>query len=132
MPKKPAPKTPTVKKVIERHILSLPGAKLSLQWGNDRVFKVGGKMFAVLSPDGSDDGGYHGIVMSFKVADDSFEVLTKQPGIIPAPYLARAKWVALEKFSALKPNEIKAYVERAHAIVASGLSKKAQKDLGLI
>jgi predicted DNA-binding protein (MmcQ/YjbR family) len=130
MPKNPVAKTPAVKKAIEAHILSLPGAKLSIQWGSDRVFKVGGKMFAVLSPDG--EASYHGIVMSFKVADDSFEVLTKQPGIIPAPYLARAKWVALENFSALKPAELKAYVERAHAIVASALSKKAQKDLGLL
>jgi predicted DNA-binding protein (MmcQ/YjbR family) len=40
--------------------------------------------------------------------------------------------VALEKFSALKPNELKAYVARAHAIVAAGLPKKAQKELGLL
>lgn len=33
---------------VEKFLLALPGATLSIQWGNDRVFKLGGKMFAVI------------------------------------------------------------------------------------
>jgi predicted DNA-binding protein (MmcQ/YjbR family) len=112
---------------VEKFLLSLPHATLSVQWGNDRVFKVAGKMFAVI--------GYHNDKsfggMSFKASEESFRILTELPGIIPAPYLARAHWVALDKPTRLPAKELKAYLTRAHAIVASGLTKKKQKELGL-
>ena len=113
-------------KAIEKHLLSLPGAKLSLQWGEERVFKIGGRMFAVLSPEGSRPR-----TLSFKAGEDSFHILTRMKNIIPAPYLARAHWVYLEKPDALKPGELKAYLTRAHAIVASGLPKKMRASLGM-
>ena len=70
---------------VKKHCLSLPGATVNIQWGYDHVFKVGGKMFAVY---GMDKKTYHG--MSFKVADDTFEILTQMPNIIPgALYGAR-------------------------------------------
>jgi predicted DNA-binding protein (MmcQ/YjbR family) len=57
--------------------------------------------------------------------------LTELPGIKPAPYLARAHWVWLDKPTRLPPAELKAYLTRAHAIVASGLPKKKQAAMGL-
>ena len=51
---------------------------------------------------------------------------------MPAPYLARAQWVRMDRPSRLKAAELKAYLKRAHAIVSSGLSKKTQRELGLI
>jgi predicted DNA-binding protein (MmcQ/YjbR family) len=111
---------------VKKHCLSLPGATVNVQWGYDQVFKVGGKMFAVY---GMDKKTYHG--MSFKVADDSFEILTQMPDIIPAPYLARAKWVKLEKANALPARDIKAYLTRAHALIAAKLPKKTRAKLGI-
>ena len=111
---------------IEKFCLSLPGAKLSIQWGADHVYKVGDKMFAVLGPP---DAKPHS--MSLKTSDDSFAILTKDKNIIPAPYLARAKWVQLTKLDALGAKELKAYLTRAHAIVAGGLTKKKRAELGL-
>lgn len=113
-------------KEIEKFLLSLPAATLSVQWGSDHVFKIGGKMFAAMNAPESEFLG-----LSFKVGDDSFTILTKQKSIVPAPYLARAHWVQLQMLSALKDKELKAYLERAHAIVASGLSKKKRISLGL-
>jgi predicted DNA-binding protein (MmcQ/YjbR family) len=113
---------------IEKLLLALPATTLSVQWGHDRVFKVGGKMFAVLGfVDKDTPAG-----LSFKASDDSFRLLTELPGITPAPYLARAQWVRLDKPSRLKASELKAYLTRAHSIVAAGLSKKLQRELGLI
>ncbi len=113
-----------MKKVeIEKFMLTLPGATLSIQWGSDRVFKVGGKMFAVT---GESPG------MSFKASSESFRILTELPGIKPAPYLARAEWVYLDKPTRLPAKDLKAYLTRAHAIVASGLPKKTQRELGLL
>lgn len=111
---------------VEKHIMSLPHATLSIQWGNDRVFKIAGKMFAVLGPHEDKASG-----LSFKASEESFRILTELPGIIPAPYLARAHWVWLDKPTRLPAKELKAYLTRAHAIVASGLPKKKQKELGL-
>jgi predicted DNA-binding protein (MmcQ/YjbR family) len=111
---------------LEKFLLALPAATLSIQWGNDRVFKVGGKMFAVTGPH---DGGAKSL--SFKTSDESFRILTELPGIKPAPYLARARWVQLDKPERLPAKELKAYLTRAHALVAAGLTKKLKAELGL-
>jgi predicted DNA-binding protein (MmcQ/YjbR family) len=112
---------------VEKFLLALPHATLTVQWGNDRVFKIAGKMFAVIGQDEAKKPAG----MSFKASEESFRILTELPGIIPAPYLARAHWVALDKPTRLPAKELKAYLTRAHAIVASGLTKKKQKELGL-
>ena len=111
---------------IEKFLKGLPGATLSIQWGDEHVYKVGGKMFAAMS---SLDRPFRWL--SFKAGDASFAILTKQKGIVPAPYLARAQWVQLRRLSALKDKELKAYLTRAHAIVAGGLSKKLRASLGI-
>jgi predicted DNA-binding protein (MmcQ/YjbR family) len=111
---------------VEKFLLTLPAATLSIQWGNDRVFKVGGKMFAVMGPhDGKSKN------MSFKASSESFRILTEVEGIKPAPYLARAEWVQIDKPTRLPQKELKAYLTRAHSIVASGLPKKTQRELGI-
>lgn len=111
---------------IRDHLAALPGATLSIQWGDDHVFKVGGKMFAVMrNPDAKAQ------TISFKAGDDSFQILTQEEGIIPAPYLQRAKWVQLDRLTRMKPAELKAYLTRAHAIVADGLTRKLRAELGL-
>jgi len=106
---------------IEKHCLSLPGATVSVQWGDDRVFKVGGKMFAVLG-----EGR-----ISFKAGDIAFEMLIEQDGIIPAPYLARAKWVLLETLKALPAAELKARLADAHRQVVAKLPKKLRASLAI-
>ena len=102
---------------LTKHLLSLPGATLSIQWGDDHVFKVGGKMFAAMNAPTTKP---HSI--SFKADEMSFHVLTKMRGIIPAPYLARAQWVHLDRLDRLPDKQLKGYTTRAHAIVARGLT----------
>jgi predicted DNA-binding protein (MmcQ/YjbR family) len=111
---------------VKAYCLSLPGATLSIQWGADHVFKVGGKMFAVLGPP---EQKPH--TLSFKTSDESFHILTQENGIVPAPYLARAHWVMLENLRVLKSTELKAYLSRAHGRIASGLPRKTRASLGI-
>jgi len=111
----------------EKFCLSLPAATLSIQWGADHVYKVGGKMFAAMGPP-----EMRPQTLSFKTSDDSFAILTRAKNIIPAPYLARAKWVQLTKLDALPTKELKAYLTRAHAVVAAGLPKKKRAELGIV
>ena len=127
MAKSPAPKAGSASHgALERACLALPGATKNVQWGNDLVFKVGGKMFAVMGADPGEPTG-----LSFKAGEDSFEILTRMKGIAPAPYLARAKWVRLDHLGALPMPEIKAYLARSHALVAAGLTKKLREELGI-
>jgi predicted DNA-binding protein (MmcQ/YjbR family) len=111
---------------LEKFIFSLPAVTRVVQWGGSHVFKIGGKIFAIIAPPEN-----RALGIMFKVSDASYDILTKQKNIVPAPYLARAHWVQLEKLSALNDKELKAYLTRAHAIVASGLSKKKRASLGI-
>ena len=65
---------------------ALPGATEDVKWGNDLVFSIGGKMFAVVCLEPPHQ-------MSFKCTPEAFAELIEREGIIPAPYLARAMWV---------------------------------------
>ncbi|HWD28689.1 MAG TPA: MmcQ/YjbR family DNA-binding protein [Rhizomicrobium sp.] len=112
---------------VTKHLLSLPGAELSIQWGDDHVFKVGGKMFAAMGPKKLGPQG-----MSFKADEMGFELLTKKRGIIPAPYLARAQWVRIDKLDRLPAKQLKGYLTRAHALAAGKLPKKTRLSLGLL
>lgn len=99
-----------------------------IQWGNASVWKVGGKIFAIHSIWGE---GQHDKI-SFKCSDLSYQVLCELPGIVPAPYLARAKWVQVQEEGALSDEDIKSYIEDAHGIIAAKLTKKMQQELGLL
>jgi len=101
---------------------SFPGATEDIKWGNDLVFSVGSKMFAVTSRD--DTTG-----MSFKVDDDRFLELTDRPGLIPAPYLARAKWVYVEDADALSDDEAAQLLRRSYELVFAKLTKKLQREI---
>src|SRR6266403_1302911 len=80
---------------IRKLCLGFPHATEQVQWGYDLIFKIGGKMFAITPLEPAP------VFLTFKATDESFADLTERPGIIPAPYLARAKWVALENADAL-------------------------------
>ncbi len=98
-----------------------------IQWGNASVWKVGGKIFAICSTWGAGKGRK----ISFKCSDMSYTLLREQAGIIPAPYLARAKWVQLETAKAMSAKDIKLYIQEAHNIVAGKLTKAKRAELGL-
>ncbi|MBA4793087.1 MAG: MmcQ/YjbR family DNA-binding protein [Phenylobacterium sp.] len=107
---------------IEACALALPGATLSVQWGDDHVFKVGGKMFAVLGSAGG---------LSFKASDLAFEVLTEGGPARPAPYLARAKWVRFDDLDSLDPDEVADWLATAHGLVAAKLTRAQRREIGL-
>jgi predicted DNA-binding protein (MmcQ/YjbR family) len=107
---------------VRRYCKSLPHTTETVQWENDLVFKVGGKMYAVaaLEPGGN--------WISFKCSAEDFAELTERPGIIPAPYLARAQWVALETEDAIGAPELKILLRRAYDLVFAKLPRKLQAE----
>lgn len=108
---------------FEKAALALPAAAMDVQWGDDHVFKVGGRMFAVLGPSGP--------TCAFKASDIAFEALTQGGRATPAPYLARAKWVFFDDLTALDDAEVGAWLADAHRLVAAKLTRKARSELGL-
>ena len=108
---------------LRTYCLGLPHVTENVQWGTDLVFKVGGKMFAV----GALEPGDH--CLSFKCAPEEFAELCERPGIIPAPYLARAQWVALETENALPRAELKRLLRQAYDLVVAKLPKKTKSQL---
>lgn len=106
---------------------SLPATTHVVQWGASSVWKVGGKIFAICSRWG--DGDHDRI--SFKCSEMSFAMLRELPGIIPAPYLARARWVQLEDPRAMSDDDIELYIREAHRIITGGLTRSKRRELGL-
>ena len=104
--------------------MSLPNATEKVQWGNDLLFLIGGKMFAVAALDHESPNR-----LAFKCTPEEFEELTGQDGIVPAPYMARNKWVSLERFDALKDAQIKRLIKNSYEMVLQKLPKKVQAQL---
>ncbi len=110
---------------LRRYCLSLPHATEGIQWGNDLLFRIGGKMFAVVALERTP------ICISFKCTPEEFAELTEREGIIPAPYMARNNWVMLESLDVLPRAELKRLIKDSYGMVAAKLTKKVQAQLGL-
>lgn len=95
-----------------------------MQWGGIHVFKTGGRMFATLSPDG---GALRRV--AFKAGPESFHLLPETGRFVPAPYLARAHWVATDDLAALTDAEWRGYLERAWRLVVARLPKRLREPL---
>lgn len=102
--------------------LAHPGATEEVQWGNHLLFKVGGKMFCITNIDDAND-------TSFKVSDEHFDELGSTDDFMPAPHLARAKWLKVVRPQSLKTADWKQFISEAYAIVKAKLPKKVQASL---
>lgn len=103
---------------------ALPGVTEDVKWGDNLVFSVGLKMFAVFDLPAGEP-------FSCKVDPDAFALLIQQPGIRPAPYLAKHSWVAVASLETLPGEVVEELLREAHAIVAAGLPKRLAERLGL-
>jgi predicted DNA-binding protein (MmcQ/YjbR family) len=103
---------------LRKVCLSLPHTTEQIQWGNDLLFKVHGKMFAITPLEPAP------VCLTFKCTDEAFAELTERPNLIPAPYLARAKWAALEKRDAIARAELAELLRTSYELVLAKLPKK--------
>ena len=108
---------------IQAFCLQLPGTTEDTKWGHNQVFSVGGKMYMVISFDEDPPN------LSFKTEPLVFEALTHQPGIRPAPYLARARWVALENPDVLPDEALEQHIRESYGLVFAKLTRKARQAI---
>jgi predicted DNA-binding protein (MmcQ/YjbR family) len=120
---------------LRTFLLTLPHAVETRQWGNNLVFwvgdkAIGGKMFALIN---LDDPGPRLARTDFMFAanPERFHQLLETEGIVPAPYLARAHWVALTHWNVLPARELEDLLYEANAIVAAKLPSRTRAVLAL-
>jgi predicted DNA-binding protein (MmcQ/YjbR family) len=104
---------------------SLPGVREDIKWGHDLCFCIGEKMFCVTGLEGNPVG------LSFKVRDDEFEDVSVMDGFIPAPYLARNKWVYLKDTRKVSRKKLEEYIRGSYELIKAKLPRKALRELGL-
>lgn len=110
---------------ISKICKGLRGTTTDIKWEDHLCFNVGDKMFLITSPDSVP------VTASLKVCDDDFVELIQREGIIPAPYLARYKWIFLDDIDRLSPKEWTHYAREAHRLIAEKLPLKTKKALGI-
>lgn len=111
---------------VRAFCLALPGATEQVQWGDDLVFKVAGKMFCVARLEAEEGEP----LVGFKVSDEEFAELVERPGIVPAPYLARARWVSLESYAALRKADYERLIVGSYNLVVARLPKSKRPEGG--
>lgn len=108
---------------LRRICLGFPCVTERVQWGNHLLFEVGGKMFAMTSLEPAPN------YVTFKCTPDSFAELVERQNVIPAPYLARAYWVALQTSDALTQRELADCLRAAYDLVLAKLPRKKRDSL---
>lgn len=116
---------------VRAYLLTLPHVVETMQWGDNLVFwvgdkAIGGKMFALI-----DLAGGRGLAISFAAGLEGAAELCEMEGCVPAPYLARAHWIAVERWDVFSTREWQTRLAGAHRIVYDKLPPKAKKILEL-
>jgi predicted DNA-binding protein (MmcQ/YjbR family) len=68
---------------------------------------------------------------SFKVTDEEFDEICSRDGFIPAPYVAKYKWVLIDDINKMNKTGWKKYITQSYNLVKGKLSAKMKKQLGL-
>lgn len=116
---------------VRAYLLHLPHVVETMQWGANLVFwvgdkAIGGKMFAMLNLDDDQKA-----VLSFAAGPERYAELLETEGVFPAPYLARAHWVALKHWGVFRSSELEDLLEQGRQLVYNKLSWKARDLLEL-
>jgi predicted DNA-binding protein (MmcQ/YjbR family) len=116
---------------VREFCLSLPHATEAVGWGHHLVFwvgdkAIGGKMFALIHLDYAGTG-----VVWFHCGAERYQELLEIEGIIPAPYMAKAYWVTVERWDVLRQREFEEELRNAHTLVYEKLPKRTKTVLAM-
>jgi predicted DNA-binding protein (MmcQ/YjbR family) len=116
---------------IRTFLLTLPHAVETMQWGANLVFwvgdkAIGGKMFALVNLDGEGKA-----VISYAAGPQRYPELLEIEGVIPAPYMARIYWVAVERWNIFRTNEWEKELSAAHTLTLNKLPPRTRAVLDL-
>jgi predicted DNA-binding protein (MmcQ/YjbR family) len=111
--------------------MAMPNVAETVNWGHHLVYwvgdrDIGGKMFAMTDLDGTGFG-----VLWFHCGEERFHELLEREGISASPYLAKAHWVTVDRWDALRPREVEDELKRAHALIYEKLPKRTKTVLAM-
>lgn len=69
--------------------------------------------------------------ISIKVKPEVFDELLERNGIIPAPYLARNKWIQIVQHDVFTSDEWKQYLLQSYQLITAKLTKKEKETLNI-
>jgi predicted DNA-binding protein (MmcQ/YjbR family) len=108
---------------IRKHCLSLPHATEIVQWGDHLLFKVGGKMFAIIELDGHS--------CAFRCSPETYAELVEMEDIVPASHnMWKYNWVTTETLSAIPDREFRDLLTASYQIVRATLPRKVRAAMG--
>ncbi len=115
---------------VREFLRKLPLVEETKQWGDNLVYwvgdkAVGGKMFALVTLDAEFP------VMSFSAGPERFHELLENEGVVPAPYMARIHWVAMERWNSIPVRELESLLSDARDITYNKLPQKTKDILAL-
>jgi predicted DNA-binding protein (MmcQ/YjbR family) len=93
-------------------------------WVGDRL--LGGKSFAVLKVE-----GIHTNVLAFYAGAELFSALLEHEGLVPAPYMAHLKWVALTAWNSPAGDHLPELLRQAHTLIANKLPLRTRAILAM-
>lgn len=116
---------------LRKYLLRLPHVVETMQWGANLVFwvgdkAIGGKMFALMNLDHDQRA-----VLSFAAGPERYAELLETEGVLPAPYLARAHWVAIKHWGVFRSSELEELLEFGRRIIYDKLPRKTRDLLAM-
>ena len=122
--------------LARKYLLRLPHVVETMQWGANLVFwtgdkAIGGKMFALINLDEPSDPTRPPPVISFYAGPEQYPILLEQDGAIPAPYMARIFWIALNDWNVFRQAELERLLHAAHEGVFNKLPRRVHESLAL-
>lgn len=125
---------------LRAFLLTLPHVVETLQWGENLVFWTGdkaidGKMFALINLDETHQQhsatNNQPLLLSYSAGPTRYSELVEIEGIVPAPYMARIQWVAVERWNIFTTAEWHRELRAAYDLTLAKLPKKVLLTLAL-
>jgi predicted DNA-binding protein (MmcQ/YjbR family) len=114
------------REAVLRLCRGLPGATEGFPFGETAaVFKVGGKVFAIVSVEDSPGS------VSLKCDPGYAQALREQyPGVTPGYHLDKRHWNTIVLDGSVPPHAVEEWIEDSYALVKAGLSRAQRAALG--
>jgi len=107
---------------IRAHCLALPHATEIVQWESHLLFKVGGKMFAIIDLDGHS--------CSLRCDPEKYAELVEMADIVPASHnMWKYHWVTTETLTAVPDRVFRELLNASYQIVRATLPKGVRAEL---
>jgi predicted DNA-binding protein (MmcQ/YjbR family) len=133
---------------LRTYLLTLPHVAETMQWGANLVFwvgdkAIGGKMFALIDLDEPTPPRHGSVVneqratnngqplLSYAAGPARYAELLELDGLVPAPYFARAHWVAALRWDVFTAADWQRELRAAYDLTLAKLPPKTRKLLAL-